>query len=501
MVTARRLFAGLAVAGAFVAATAPAAHAAPNLRVEAMGTLVAPDSSSPAYMFVGSDEGLTGTVTVTVDSSALDGAYVSVENSGWRCDTTTGALIHCELPAGEDSYGEILDYQVHGKGDAKPGDEGSITFTVEAGGAKAFGKTVVTVAEPSDLAVAETVTVPGLPGGVAHANQPLANIGQSTVEGTVLLLQPEYRTLYDGNFENCTSYAEYFAVCTFDEPLAPGTNYRLSEDLPFRVDKAARTGAVFHSFAVWLTEAEWALIEDAWITDDVDPKPGTGDPLRLEKVANSQRVPQVDVDGYNNFSSIDIKVGGDNRADLAAVGATAAGAAGATVAVQPSVKNLGPAALELLANEHIDPVIRITIPEGTTAVEASGDCAPYGAGDEWLDWEKLGTPGAKEYGCLAYELNPGDTWQYFFTLKIDKVVPDATGAITVKVDGDPNAANDTAAIVVNGTDAGGGTGGGDGGLPVTGPQATLIASLGALLVGGGVAGFVLFRRRRMRFIA
>jgi LPXTG-motif cell wall-anchored protein len=43
----------------------------------------------------------------------------------------------------------------------------------------------------------------------------------------------------------------------------------------------------------------------------------------------------------------------------------------------------------------------------------------------------------------------------------------------------------------------GGTGGGDGGLPVTGPQAGLIGGIGAAVLLAGGAMFLVARRRRV----
>ena len=79
------------------------------------------------------------------------------------------------------------------------------------------------------------------------------------------------------------------------------------------------------------------------------------------------------------------------------------------------------------------------------------------------------------------------------------IVTNATGQVSVVLAGDPNAANDTAPVIVN--PAGTGGGGGEPGLPVTGPAARLIAGVGVLLVAGGVIGLLLTRRRRSSFRA
>jgi LPXTG-motif cell wall-anchored protein len=512
--SARRLFAGVAAAGAFVAATALPAYAAPDFHVLAHDTLVAPGSNTSDYVFVSTlnDENSTPPeqISLVIDTSDIGGAHISVESASfdWDCDSETGPVFRCQART-VDEGGAFFNYQTYGNSEAEPGSKGTVTFTAEVDGVKGTAKSVVTIGEGVDLATPETISATAEPGAVATANQPVGNIGTSTVHKTILNLSPDWRAPYRGDFSNCTTYGDdFFVVCTFDQDLEPGQSYQLSQAIPYKVEAGSRTGAVFHSYSMWLTQGDWDMIVDSWITDDLEAKPGKGEPLRIVPVANARRgVPQTDVDGYNNFSSVNIKVGGDNRADVAAVGASAAGAVGATVTVKPAIKNLGPAFLEQLANEEIPPVVRIKVPTGTTAVEVGYECAPYTEDGNWPDWEAFGQPGAAEYGCLTFDVEKGTSYEYAMSLRIDKVIADATGAISVNVDEDPNAANNVAEIVINGTGTGGGnggTGGGDGdggGLPVTGPQATLIATIGVLLLGGGAAGFVLARRRRTRFVA
>ncbi|MEV0720954.1 hypothetical protein, partial [Asanoa sp. NPDC050611] len=475
-----------------------------------------PDGFINGSAFVRYDEdNLAGTVSVAVDTSDLEDAFIDwqVSGSDWLCTADSATLTHCERPLGEDDrFGVGLFYVVQAKADAEIGTEGSISFSADVNGTKATAKSNITIAEASDLFTGEwneeppTVTATGDPGGIAKANAPVSNVGKSTVERTVLTLSPDYRTLYAGDFSNCVSYEYGNVVCEFDQPLEPGRNYRLSADIPYAIDKTARTGAVFTSYTDWWVEGDWKIVEESWTGDAGEPHRGTGEPLRLEEVASARRgLPQTDVTPYDTSYAVKITVGGDNQVDMAAVGATASGAAGATVGVTVGVKNVGTAALEITDGPRDKPDVRITIPEGATAVEAAWDCAPYTDGDAWpADDDAWGKPGAREYGCVVWDLYPDYTYEFTFKLKIDRVVENAVGTITGKVAGDPNTANDSAEIVLNGTGAGGGnggSGGGDGGgLPVTGPQATLIAGVGVLLVGAGAA-FVLVRRRRTRFVA
>jgi len=507
--TARRLFAGVAAAGAFVAATAFPAYAAPSLQLEALDALVAPNGGTGtlAFLYAGGEE-LAGKISIVIDSSDLKGARVDLAPAAndWLCDADTGTLIRCEQPAPEGSFSTTIGYAIYGDPDAQVGTEGSITLTAEIAGGKVTKKSVVTIAEASDLRTQEEpLKTSGDPGGLAKANAPVANVGESTVARTVLVISPDWRTPYVGDFSNCVNYMDAFTICKFDQPLAPGKKYQLSDDIPYAVAKTARTGAVFPTYADWYVADDWKILEGSWALDSYEPKPGKGEPLRLEELANASRGPQTDINPYDSFLQVDVEIGGDNQADFTARGAAAAGAAGEIVTVVPAVKNLGPADLETGFDEAEKPALRITIPEGTTVTDATWDCAPYTNGGTWPpDDEAWGQAGAREYGCAVWDQFAGNTYGYEFKLKIDRVVADAVGTITVKSEGDPNAGNDVAEIVINGTGEGGGNGGGGGdggGLPVTGPQATLIASAGVLLVGAGVAGFIVARRRRTRFVA
>lgn len=84
----------------------------------------------------------------------------------------------------------------------------------------------------------------------------------------------------------------------------------------------------------------------------------------------------------------------------------------------------------------------------------------------------------------------GESFDFPFRVEI---VDTAAAAGSIVVDGgvqDPDTANNTAEITI-------GTGGGGGGLPVTGARAGLVAGVGALLVAAGAVAVVLMRRRRI----
>ncbi|MDO3683727.1 LPXTG cell wall anchor domain-containing protein [Micromonospora sp. C28ISP2-4] len=516
----RRWFAGLGVAGAFVAASAtPALAADAPFEVVTHDLLVAPGhlgyGSLFAHMSDGESEPTFGRTTIDIDFSAVSG-FATVEPAwDWTCDVSSTKL-HCEadLADGDEPW---FDYLVNGKDTAEPGQEGALKISVTSGGKTATGTAGVTIAEGVDLVSDPTVEASGAPGGRAAVPGVVRNGGDTTVDGTVLVVQADWLASYGGNFSNCRAQEDgFYAFCAFDTKIEPGRSYKLSEDLPITLRPETRTGARFPVYLDWWTTDDFDQAFEDWL-DEV--KPGTGPELRLvEKSVQAARVPQTDLDQMNNFTVATVKVTGDNPADLAAEGATATGKKGDVVTVAPSFTNLGPATLEYLGQSTPgirleDLPVRVTVPAGTTAVEAPYDCVPFLPTKEWDPWTaNWGEPGAKEYACQVTESPKGMKNPYEFRLRIDTVTANAAGSFTTKLSGDPNGKNDTAAIVINpagggtpgtpGNPGDGGQGGGDGGtLPITGSSTGLIAGVGALLLAAGAVGYVLTRRRKTRFVA
>ena len=141
------------------------------------------------------------------------------------------------------------------------------------------------------------------------------------------------------------------------------------------------------------------------------------------------------------------------------MGATAAGAAGATVTVPLGAKNNGPATLDRTQSGYGVGAL-ITIPAGVTVASFPDECFLNTRGSIIK-----GDPNAVQYACFTDDIVPaGETVAWKFGLKIDEATPDV-------------------------------------GLPITGPQTALIGAVGAVLLAGGVAFFVVSRRRRTRFEA
>ncbi|SCL64666.1 LPXTG cell wall anchor domain-containing protein [Micromonospora chersina] len=508
----RRWLAGLGVAGAFVAASATPAAAADSFQLISYDTLVAPGHSVLNYLYAYDPESEKELQKLTLDldlSKVDDFATLELASGGWDC-ATTDANLHCEAVAGEWGV-PSFDYYLTAKSDATPGQKAEIAVKANGDGKVATGSVSVTVAEGVDLQSEPEDSVDGAPGAEVGLPGTVRNGGENTAHGAVLRLQSDWLTPYVGNFSNCEYDDGLPAICRFDTDLEPGKSYKLSAPLPVKVDKTARTGSSVVNYMDWWTKDDWALIEKDPTWPMPPGKPGTGDELRLIEVgAARQSVPQTDVDRWNSFTDMSVVVTGDNGADLAAVGSTATGKAGDQVKVSAGAHNLGPALVETWREEG--PLTVVEVPQGTTAVKVSEDCAPWVQDEPWNPWDHAGEPGAAKYGCIGYgDLAKGDTTTWEFTLRIDKLTGETSGKVATKLAGDPNESNNYAAITVKpGTAGNGGEGGnggngggeGDGGtLPITGSNTALIAGVGALLLAAGAAGYVVSRRRKTRFVA
>lgn len=500
---------GVSVVGALVAASpCPALADNPPFTVDAPNQLVAPGHSTHGWLMAmptrdDEDQWQFGRTTLDVDLSEIEdfAAIEPTSPGGWACEASSSKL-HCEVDVPRGQYARF-DYTLTGRDDATPGQHGDVRVTITSGGVSARATAGITIAEGVDLVSDETVEVSGAPRGRVGLPGVVTNGSASTVDGTILMVQADWLVKYVGDYSNCASYRGLNAVCTFDTQLEAHKSYQLAEDLPLLLHDQARSGAELPVTLDWWTRDDWSRIYRDWPIPGLEP--GHGGELRLvERTGGKAKAPQTDVDRMNNFTVALVHVTGDSPADLAAKDVTASGRKGEVVTVRPSFINRGPAVLEIQIEKL---PVRITIPPGTTAVEASGDCVPYVPGKEWdLGNAEWAEPGAREYACMASEIAVGGEHPYVFALRIDEVVADATGTFAVRLDGDPKAQNNLAKIIVNPTGNGGGDGGQGGGddgptLPITGASIGLITTVGGLLLIAGTAAYLVARRRGTRFVA
>jgi len=277
------------------------------------------------------------------------------------------------------------------------------------------------------------------------------------------------------------------AHCSIQETLQPGVVYAPSAPLPMKT----LDSALYERFTVgaMADSPAWAPVE-----------PGAPEPvLHLLPLA-------ADPGGtYGaDFATADLTV--DSSADFALTGAQLTGEAGRTVTASVVFANKGPGWVQNDAGKPIAS-FEVNVPPGTTVVAKPNFCLK---------------DGTARYNCFTEDnwVGAHTTFPYPFKLRIDKVVPDATGAVafvkgqhrsgTLPFDHDP--ANNTAKIVLNagassGTGGASGSGGSSGTPGAPGPGGQMAAtgagdtllyaglSAAALAVGGAFALSAAARRR------
>ncbi|MET8120963.1 LPXTG cell wall anchor domain-containing protein [Micromonospora sp. NPDC005291] len=521
----RRWLAGLGVAGAFVAASASPAVAAPAAEFDLYFQDVTVAADSPGVVrspsLYSNESTVLNEVSVRYDYRSMTGKITLAGQNGNDCTADGEGVLLCRenFPVTVDElYGGFFGEVVIAPTDkAATGDAGELKISLKTADKEiASYASRLRVGEGVDLQAGPATTVTAAPGGKFQAPLTVFNAGTTEVDGVVALFDTDYGIRTKERFDNCLYADDFLFACEFDEkiPVSGGATATLNYELA--TDTYA-PGSEYSS-AWFMTPADFedllGIREEAGAEK---ARRGTGKTLSLDAVsaARKARSVQTDTDPNNNFGELHVDVTGKNGADLEAVGATLTGKKGAVLTAALGFRNNGPATLDHLRTDSDVTFVDVTVPTGTTAVEVPLECAPRTGND--AEWQEAGTPGAAEYRCYPGPFAPaGEELTGEFKLRIDKVIANASGAVKVNVPceceggfyADLKPANDIAKILVNaatgqgGGQDGGGEGGGDGGgLPVTGQSTGLIAGLGALLLAAGVGGYLVTKRRRTRFVA
>ncbi|MEV0808912.1 LPXTG cell wall anchor domain-containing protein [Micromonospora sp. NPDC050200] len=505
----RRWLAGLGVAGAFVAASATPAVAAPGsdeVLLYANDALIAAGGEAKSVTLYAFAEALPEQVTVTIDRSAVTDFATVVLSDDMKGCTDTDAVITCNLKSAD-----LMDYAVNltvtAKETAKEGATGDLVLSLTGkGGPSATIRSTVEIGEGVDLQAQELLKASGAPGATVQTPLGLANIGDTAARGAVLLLATAPALTPTQRYSNCSYIDEYGALltmCRFDDEIAADAALQLDSSLALKIAGDAWAPSRQFGQAIWFAQGDFEefakyLPEDGW-------QKGGGSALKLVPAPATQArsLRQTDKDSKNNVTFIEAAVTGDQRADLAATGAELPGTVGKKVTATVGYVNNGPAMTNAYTPGEIVTGAVVTIPAGVTVLDAPDECSPGTAEEPTGGY---GEPGGRVYFCEWYQvLHKGDAAAYEFGLRIDKVGGTAGSVKLFHFDleegdqvADLNPKNDIAALVVKA----GGNGGGDGGsLPITGESTGLVAGVGGLLLAAGVGGYVLARRRKTRFVA
>ncbi|WFE63273.1 LPXTG cell wall anchor domain-containing protein [Micromonospora sp. WMMD714] len=501
----KRCFAALAAACALAAAVptggVAAATTAGKLQVDSRNLLVAPGHSGTGNVRVQFSAGHIARkgimLHVDLDLSEVNAiGTVTAGSRGWGCGRH-GLKLRCIAQFDQGGRAPTLLFQVAARSDAPLDSRVALPIVATSVGVSATRTVTVGVTGATDLQTAPTTALSADPGDWVELTSTVRNAGPDPVRGVVLTLHTDWLVKYGGEFRNCRFQEGTPLICHFDTELEPGVTYRFSEPLPFSTYRIARTGLVVTNRLQWWTADDWALVEKEPSEPLPPTTPGTGGELRLVPQNAAAR---TDTDTSNNWTDVRLTFTGNQPADTAAVGDQARARVGDQVKVTVGLRNLGPGVVETWREM---PLVRLAIPEGTTAVAVPWGCRPDIDGN-WPGGED-GQPGARAYMCSG----PGDgawpeqTIPYEFTLHVDRLTRRVTGAVTVDVDADTDPRNDRAEIVILPAADGGGAGDpdGDGSLPITGSAVSSTVALGGLLLAVGLGGYLLVRRRRTRFVA
>lgn len=305
-----------------------------------------------------------------------------------------------------------------------------------------------TGAEPAystqKLGVGPIAPVTGLkPGDGFGTTFAVKNTGAVPATKVLLTYGGSQGLAFAGRFSNCVYQtipaqdegpALLDAECGIEETLQPGVVYAPSAPLTFTT----------------LGRALYETVGVAALPGDSTFPPGTryGDGPVLHLVPLT-----TDPGGSYDHGVANTDVTVDSSADFALTGANLKGAVGRKVTANVTFANHGPGWVN---NDVGKPIgnFEVTIPKGASVTKVPDSCLP---------------DGTARYHCFT-QLNwagENTTVAYPFTLRIDKVVPGATGTIAFikgqhrsgTLPFDHNPANNTAKIVLNAGAPGGGTGG------------------------------------------
>lgn len=415
--------------------------------------------SSVGFEVTGLGNTLVHNLTATFDTSKLPpGATLSISNPfEWNCTTSAGSIAcSATAPSQTNSYGgstvtlsAYLSLNVSAAPDAAYG-AGSLTVSAAADGLTGQSTAVpVGIAQPVTLTAGPETSFTGPPGSTYSDQFSVTNSGTATVHGVRLWLASDAGFDLTKRYSNCIYYTPdgSGAYCTFDNDLAPGATYEVSEPVSARI--AADHSAPFlgATEAIWVSPLDLSIYQGGGAGTS-----GSDGPLKLV-VQSTQApappltqagLPQTDY-GFASASDLLVSVSGVNPANLAVIGSRVRVHAGGSVTIQVGLTDQGPAAASMSRSGDPLSVLTVAIPTGTTATAVPVGCMPYVSGQP--DPALFGLPGYSEYECQVYRnLGVNENYLLPFTLQVPAGARSYQGSVTISNPGNSSAG--TAPIVV-----------------------------------------------------
>lgn len=529
--------AALAVTGTALLAGAGTAFAADSLHINISEyNLTLPKAvngvagTKTLHVEVAHDQqGHIPSATLTVDVSGLAG----VADVVWPASCTHTATVGtCKISHVDDlgSGQPPTELAIGLKADAKAADgaQGTLDFKATAPGVDSYEvPETVSVGSGADLTIQQL-------GAIHHAkvgstlSAPIqwSNTGNETSPSTVLTLDTMAGLDFKQHYSNCKyskpngDLADVQAVCTINAPLAPGQSLRLTAPVQLGVTNEAWYTLLTATVLPPGAQANAAVAAGSGYTS------GTGPALTAEAVTTSSLHSSTgDINPADSYTELDVYA--DNHAHFSAVGGSARGSKGQTVAVTVGMRNNGPALIyDRSGGEAVD-ALKVTFPAGTTVTKVPTGCDLA---------QKGATAGHGPYECNSnYAQGPGYQVLYTFKVRLDAALSNARGSADltnfmsdylgkpVTFPWDNSTSGYTAPVVFNGTSQSGGSPStsasapasaspsspatGSGSTATSGPGGSLAATGGGSstgpLVGAGAAALalgagalVLTRRRK-----
>ncbi|WP_435296841.1 peptidase [Streptomyces sp. YPW6] len=456
-----------------------------------------PESGKPKSSTVGislnnpsEDEengGFGGSFTLTFDLSGVAGvADVEFEGEGNPDCEVTGTKAVCEdwgIWPGLDDAVELFVTAADG---SENGDTGTITVTGEADGATFTPFTTrLTVGGPDLVMERLPFRTELTPGEKQQAPITFANRGTRDADGVLLTLRYSRGLDIPQRYSNCEytvdapdqpDFGSTTALCSVEGAFEAGATYTLATPLTLEATQRA-----YYDTFLYRVQEDSAAQRAAQRAGATFER-GTGGVLKAVPVKKGPAARSTDLDPYDNQQDVDFRT--KNTADFVAYGDDVAGPEGSTVKADIGFRNEGPAWIGHIRSGEDVATVDFTVPQGASVTSKPERCRAVQADGTYREDQKSPAP---RYVCnTSMSVRDGAGLDLPFELRVDKAMVGASGEVTVrdtwlqkpKLPFDPNPANNTAYLILNGegdgSDSGGATEGGDGGSgePSTPPTST-----------------------------
>ncbi|MGE7389726.1 hypothetical protein ACQKM2_30045 [Streptomyces sp. NPDC004126] len=354
-----------------------------------------------------------GEFTFTVDLAAVDG-FASVEESSAapkKCEKSATKLV-CKDKGPRPGVNLVAT----AKKDAREGALGAVKVTGTAAGATVTpAETTLQIGGPDLVMRKLALRTDPKPGESQTLPLAFRNEGTQSAKGVVLELEATRGLELPERYDNCTYRTDRTSntvVCTVEGEFEAKATYELAGDSPLHLKAGANAFNERFTYGIYPAGAPQKAT-DAKAPDAAGAATAAGRKLVARKKAEAAPAPlrAPDLNETDNKLAADLKVA--NTADFAAEALTVKGAAGTRAKVVVAARNNGPAWVTG------DPaaVVDVALPKGVKVLTAPAACRAVqptlyrcATGTSVLEKEKLEFP---------------------FEFKIEKVVKDAKGAVTV----------------------------------------------------------------------